>query len=75
MKNAIEVLREFVADVDAIGGAQALGEAGDNFWPDLLVTYNNAKAVLADAHSYSLAEIRNGTGWNKGTRFIPVEVA
>lgn len=36
------LLREFIADVDAIGGGVQLGKE----WPDLLITYNKAKRLL-----------------------------
>jgi hypothetical protein len=40
-KSAIEVLREFVSDVEAVGVLQTARD-----WPDIVITYRKAKAVL-----------------------------
>jgi len=44
---AFDVLREFVADIDAVG-PEKLGEHEDSphYWPDLLITYHKARTVL-----------------------------
>lgn len=43
---ALDILREFVADVNAIGRKQVGHE-----WPDLSITFNKAEALLADANT------------------------
>jgi hypothetical protein len=43
LKDALEVLREFVQDVDAVGREHVAEE-----WPDLLPTYDRAKEVLRE---------------------------
>ncbi len=40
---AIEVLREFVADIEAVGVKQTAED-----WPDLVITYRKAKKALAE---------------------------
>lgn len=41
LPSAVDVLREFVRDVEAVGI-----ESVEDEWPDILVTYRKAKRVL-----------------------------
>jgi len=43
MTEAEKILTEFVEDCEAVGGGPYLGR----HWPDLLITYNKAKRLLA----------------------------
>jgi hypothetical protein len=44
----IDVLREFVADIEAVGVKALLDENDPNYWPDLVPTYRNAKAAMKE---------------------------
>ena len=43
------VLREFIADIEAVGVKALTDENGPNYWPDLVLTYQHAKAAMKKA--------------------------
>lgn len=52
MQQAIAIIKEFVADVDAVGIDEVRGDNDKNSpngWPDLADTYDKAKRFLEDA--------------------------
>ena len=42
-------LREFIADIEAVGLKALKDENGPNYWPDLVPTYRHAKAAMKEA--------------------------
>ena len=42
-------LREFIADIEAVGLKALKDENDPNYWPDLVPTYRHAKAAMKEA--------------------------
>jgi len=45
----VAALREFMADIEAVGVKVLKDENDTNYWPDLVPTYRHAKAAIKEA--------------------------
>ena len=43
------VVREFIADIEAVGVKALEDENGSSYWPDLVPTYRHAKTAMKEA--------------------------
>lgn len=63
LQEAVDILREFVQDVKQIGGPKRLLDyEAEEYWPDLEITYQRARALLRQPKIRRVRKKKNETG-------------